>query len=60
MKTKILGAYSFESKNGKKLVNLSVTDDRINAYGVTSVNLMAMADSFLISNNNFLIRNNIF
>ena len=45
MKTKILGAYSFDSKTGKKLVNLSVTDDRVNAYGVTSVNLMAMADS---------------
>lgn len=45
MKSKILGAYSFESKTGKKLVNLTVTDDRLNSVGVCSVNLMALADA---------------
>ena len=45
MKTKIIGAYAFTSKAGKNLVNLSVTDDRLNSVGVCSVNLMATADS---------------
>lgn len=45
MKTKILGGYSFESKSGKHLVNISCVDDRLKSVGVCAINLMAMADS---------------
>lgn len=45
MKTKILGAYSFKSKNGKDLTNLTVQDDRLNCFGICSVNLMCMTES---------------
>ena len=45
MKTKVLGAYFFKSKAGKDLFNLSVYDERLNSFGVPSVNLMATMES---------------
>lgn len=60
MKTKILGGYSFQSKNGKNLTNLTCVDDRQNSDGVCAINLMAMTDSLPFPlkdmvNKNFLI-----
>lgn len=45
MITKIIGGYSFQSKTGKTLTNLTCVDDRKNADGVCAINLMAMSDS---------------
>lgn len=44
MKTKILGGYSFQSKNGKNLTNLTCLDERQAAEGVCAINLMTMSD----------------
>lgn len=60
MKTKILGGYSFQSKNGKNLTNLTCVDERQNADGVCAINLMALTDSLPGSvkdmlNKNYLI-----
>lgn len=60
MKTKILGGYSFQSKNGKNLTNLTCVDERQNADGVCAINLMAMTDSLPVPvkdmiNKNYLI-----
>ena len=45
MNGKILGGYSFTSKAGKELVNLSIAEDRLNAVGVSTVNIMTLKDN---------------
>lgn len=45
MQGKILGGYSFTSKTGKELVNLSIAEDRLNAVGVSTVNIMTLKDN---------------
>ena len=45
MQGKILGGYSFTSKTGKELVNISVAEDRLNAVGVSTVNIMTLKDN---------------
>lgn len=44
MKAKILGCYTFQSKAGKDLVNLSVTDERLNCFGVCTKNILSPAE----------------
>ena len=45
MQGKILGGYVFTSKNGKNLVNLTVSEERLNGVGVCCQNIMTMQDA---------------
>lgn len=45
MKSKVLGGYSFKSKNGKDLVVLTLEDSKLNSVGIVSTNVMAFAES---------------
>jgi len=45
MKGKILGGYSFTSKKGSELVNITVQTDRVSCFGICAVNVMANKDS---------------
>ena len=45
MKCKILGAYSFKSKNDKSLTNLSVTEERQNCVGTCTTNVLSLSDN---------------
>lgn len=42
MKAKILGGYSFQSKNGNKCYSITVEDSRTDAIGTCCKNLMAV------------------
>ena len=45
MKTRILGAYKFNSKSGKELVNFSCSDERTNGYGTCTLNIMTSSEN---------------
>ena len=45
MKGKILGGYSFTSKKGSVLVNLTIQEDRVDCVGTCCTNVMANKSS---------------
>lgn len=49
MQGKILGGYVFTSKNGKTLVNLTVSEERLNGVGVCCQNIMTMQDALPVA-----------
>ena len=45
MKGKVLGGYTFTSKKGSALVNLTIQEDRVNCVGTCCTNVMCNKDS---------------